>query len=81
VTDRSAMVVLQGVADCVLEEADGLTLIDFKTDRVQDAQELLHRYEQQLRLYRRALEECFGKPVTETVIYSTVLAKTIDVAD
>ena len=81
VTDRSAMVVLQGVADCVLEEEDGLILIDFKTDRVQDMQELRRRYGQQLRLYRRALEECFGKPVTETVIYSTVLARTIAVTD
>ncbi len=81
VTDRSAMVVLQGVADCVLESDDGLTLIDFKTDRVKEAEELIRRYGQQLRLYRRALLECFGKPVTETVIYSTVLAQAIAVQD
>ncbi|MBQ9083140.1 MAG: helicase-exonuclease AddAB subunit AddA [Clostridia bacterium] len=79
VTDRSAMVVLQGVADCVLEADDGLTLIDFKTDRVQSEEELIRRYGQQLRLYRRALLDCFGKPVTETVIYSTVLARAIAV--
>ena len=81
VTDRSAMVVLQGVADCVLESDEGLTLIDFKTDRVKEAEELIRRYGQQLRLYRRALLECFGKPVTETVIYSTVLAQAIVVPD
>jgi ATP-dependent helicase/nuclease subunit A len=79
VTDRSAMVVLQGVADCVLETDDGLTLIDFKTDRVNSEDELIRRYGQQLRLYRRALLDCFGKPVTETVIYSTVLATAIAV--
>lgn len=66
-------VVLQGVADCVLEEDDGLVLIDFKTDRVTDAETLRSRYAQQLQLYAQALAGYFGKPVRERLLYSTHL--------
>ena len=64
---------LQGVADCVLEEDDGLVLIDFKTDRVTDAETLRSRYAQQLQLYAQALAGYFGKPVRERLLYSTHL--------
>ena len=68
----SESVVLQGVADCVLEYDDGLVLIDFKTDRA-SADVLRQRYAQQLALYARALTGCFGKPVREQVLYATHL--------
>lgn len=77
VTDREAMIVLQGVADCVLEEENRLILIDFKTDRVKDPAVLVQRYARQLHLYKRALEQCFDKPVAEMIIYSTELEQQI----
>ena len=69
-------VVLQGVADCVLEYDDGLVLIDFKTDRA-SADVLRQRYAQQLALYARALAGCFGKPVREQVLYATYLGDVV----
>lgn len=72
-------VVLQGVADCVLEEEDGLVLIDFKTDRVQDIQTLVQRYARQLELYARALTQCFEKPVREKQLFSTHLGVSVEV--
>lgn len=72
----SESVVLQGVADCVLEYADGLVLIDFKTDRV-TADVLRQRYARQLALYARALTGCFGKPVREQILYATHLGDVV----
>ena len=43
-TDYTDKVLVQGIADCVFEEQDGLVLVDYKTDRVSNQQELLDRY-------------------------------------
>ena len=57
-------VLLQGVIDCLLETAEGFTVLDFKTDRVraQDAAARAERYRDQLDAYARAGEQ-FRKPV------------------
>ena len=52
-------ILLQGVVDCCFETADGLTVVDFKTDRVFSALEVRQRaehYRPQLEAYSRALE-------------------------
>ncbi len=67
---RDEPVVLQGEADCVFEEAGGLVLVDYKTDRVKDPAALWARYREQLELYRFALERCTGKKVRECLLYS-----------
>ena len=73
-------VVVQGIADCVFREGEGLVLLDYKTDRVSDAQELTERYRSQLQFYRWALEPIFGLPVTQAVLYSFYLDEVIEVA-
>ena len=50
-----------------------LHIIDFKTDRVQDTQELWDRYGPQIRLYGYAMEEVTGMEVGELIFYSTHL--------
>ncbi len=72
-------VVVQGIADCVFREGDGLVLVDYKTDRVSSAQELADRYRSQLQFYRWALEPIFELPVTEAVLYSFHLGDTVTV--
>lgn len=64
-------VLLQGVVDAAIWEEDGLTVIDFKTDRVTEAtvRERAEEYRGQLMTYKRALERIFEKPVKETVLY------------
>ena len=65
-------VLLQGVVDCFLEEEDGVTVIDYKTDRVRtlaEARERADFYAPQLRAYAAALERICGKPVRSCLLY------------
>jgi ATP-dependent exoDNAse (exonuclease V) beta subunit len=70
---RSVMV--QGTIDCFFAEDDGLVLVDYKTNYVneaekQEAYERLRRtYMPQLALYRQALEKCTGRAVKEALLY------------
>ncbi|MGN1087125.1 MAG: PD-(D/E)XK nuclease family protein, partial [Porcipelethomonas sp.] len=67
---RDTMGMINGIIDMVLEFEDYLVLVDYKTDRVTDINELAERYSGQLELYRKALEKTETKPVKETLIYS-----------
>ena len=71
--DAGETVVLQGAVDCTFVENGKLHIIDFKTDRVQDTQELWDRYGPQIRLYGYAMEEVTGMEVGELIFYSTHL--------
>ena len=54
-----------------LEEIEGLTVVDFKTDRVGEA-DLMERaeaYRPQIEAYSRALEQIFQTPVTRRVLW------------
>ncbi len=65
-------VIVQGIIDCYFEDEDGLVLIDYKNSRADAAVEeevLIERYSGQIRLYREALEEALGRPVTESWLY------------
>lgn len=64
-------VMLQGVTDCCLLEPDGVTVIDFKTDRVVpggESQRAEH-YRGQLEGYGEALARIFSRPVREKILY------------
>ena len=67
-------VVLQGVADCVFIEPDGAVIIDYKTDHVNNMDELLSRYSMQLLLYKEILGESLDCTVKECVLYSFALS-------
>ena len=58
-------VLLQGVVDCALIEADGITIVDFKTDRVtkDSLPSLTAHYRPQVETYAQALERIFEMPV------------------
>lgn len=71
------MVLMQGIIDVYFEEEDGIVVADYKTDRVQSADELVKRYYLQLDYYAEALERLTGKPVKEKIIYSFALGKEI----
>ena len=77
----SEPVLVQGVVDCVFQdEAGGLVIVDYKTDRVpQEENEnfLIEKYQVQLELYGRALEKILNIPVSGLYIYSSYLKKWI----
>ena len=52
-------------------------MLDYKTDRVREASELVERYHTQLDYYAEALHKLTGKPVKEKVIYSFALHEEI----
>lgn len=71
-------ILLQGVADAVLIEDDGLIIIDYKTDHVLEEDELKNRYRNQLSIYAKALAQSFGLPVKQCLLYSLQLMKEIE---
>ena len=74
------LTLIQGIIDVFWIEKDGIVLLDYKTDRVQQAKELIDRYETQLKLYADALERVFAArklKVKEILIYSFSLEKLI----
>lgn len=64
-------VMLQGVIDCLIDEGEGLVLVDFKTDRLKGASPLrvAEKYRLQLDLYARAVETIWKRPVTGKYIF------------
>ena len=64
-------ILLQGVVDCAIEEEDGLVLVDFKTDRIREAEleSKIAAYTPQVETYATALEKIFQKPVKEKYLY------------
>ncbi len=63
-------VMIQGIADCLFYEHGGWVIVDYKTDRVDTAEELAARYRTQLELYAEALENGLGETVRGCVLYS-----------
>jgi ATP-dependent helicase/nuclease subunit A len=62
---------IQGKIDCFFEDENGrFTIIDFKTDKVSDINELSKRYSLQLHYYKRAVREMTGREDIRNVIYS-----------
>ena len=62
---------LQGVVDCCFAEDGGVTILDYKTDRVTAAEVPLRgeRYRPQLETYAGALERIFGLPVKHCILW------------
>ena len=61
-----------------IDENDEIVLVDYKSDNVQKASELIQRYKSQLDYYKRALEDITNKKVRKTVIYSLKLDEEIE---
>ena len=74
-----ARVLVQGVADVVLEFGDRLEILDYKTDRGKSGEELTKAYAAQLRMYAEAVARRLAKPVKKLTLYSFALGREIDV--
>ena len=73
-------VLFQGVVDCYYETLEGITVVDFKTDRVtkRTVAERAEHYRPQLEAYSRALEEITGKQVIRRVLWFFALNQSVD---
>lgn len=70
-------IIIQGAVDLCFIENGEIVLLDFKTDRVEKADELKEAYSEQLNIYAKAVEKIFEKKVKERIIYSFNLNKEI----
>ncbi len=71
-------VLVQGIIDLYyINKQENIILVDYKTDYVQNENELIEKYKSQLELYKRALEGALKKQVEKVIIYSTYLQKEI----
>ncbi|MDD3361099.1 MAG: helicase-exonuclease AddAB subunit AddA [Hespellia sp.] len=75
--DSNEMILVQGIIDVYFEEDGELVVLDYKTDKVKSASELIERYHGQLDYYAKALEQMTGKKVKEKIIYSFTLGEEI----
>ena len=79
-TDTEESILVQGIIDLYyINQKDELVLVDYKTDYVENQDELITKYKTQLDLYKTALEEALNKKVSKIYIYSTYLDKEIKI--
>ncbi|ASS37513.1 helicase-exonuclease AddAB subunit AddA [Mogibacterium pumilum] len=68
-------VLVQGIIDCYFIDGDDLVLLDYKSNRLSyrdrdaDIERIKDEYQEQITLYRRALEEGTGLKVKEAYLY------------
>ena len=78
-TLKKEKIVVQGAVDICFLEDDGVVVLDFKTDRVDNKEALREAYGEQLNIYAIACEKIFGKKVKQKIIYSFALGCEIEV--
>ena len=68
---ENEQVLLQGVVDCALIEDDGITIVDFKTDRInaQSIEKTVDGYKPQLFAYATALSKIYELPIKHAYLY------------
>lgn len=74
---NNEQIVVQGAVDCMFVEDGGIVIVDFKTDRVKEEEQLISSYAEQLNIYAMACEKITGLPIKEKIIYSLVLDRSI----
>ena len=74
-------ILLQGVVDCAIVEPDGITVVDFKTDRIteKDLDQAVDAYRFQVKAYSDALTRIYDKPVKAAYLYFFKLNKLVSV--
>ena len=78
---QGEQVLLQGVVDCAILETDGITIIDFKTDKVTDdtVDTMAEGYKLQVRTYGEALSRIYEKPIKAMKLWFFRLKRFVDV--
>ena len=74
-------IIVQGIVDLYyINSNNELVLLDYKTDYLENgAEELIQKYDSQLQLYKKALEDALNRKVDKIYIYSTYLGKEIKI--
>jgi ATP-dependent helicase/nuclease subunit A len=72
---------IEGVIDLVFEEANGLVIVDYKTDRITPDQAVPQaaHHAPQLQLYGRGVAQAWGVPVVERLVLFTSIGQSVRV--
>lgn len=76
---EGSRIIVQGAIDILLESDGDMIIIDYKTDKVNDADELKERYSQQLRIYSDIVNNVYEKKVSKMYIWSFHLSEMIEI--
>ena len=76
---KDEQILLQGVIDCAMIDSDGITVVDFKTDRVTEdtLPDVTQRYSQQVQAYKEALQKMYDLPVKNACLYFFSIGKLV----
>lgn len=68
---ENEQILLQGVVDCAIIEDDGITVLDFKSDNVNNdnLSDKAEQYRLQISVYAQALERIYQKPIKGAFLY------------
>lgn len=77
-SDKKLLV--QGVVDLFIDDGEGITLIDYKTNAVNDVEVLAKMYATQMRLYAIALQKATSKPIKNVFLYSFAKDRLVDMS-
>lgn len=74
-------ILLQGVVDCAILEDDGITVIDFKTDKITEGRlaSAIEKYRYQVSTYADAMSRIFEKPIKRACLYFFQLNQIVDI--
>ncbi|MBP5151642.1 MAG: PD-(D/E)XK nuclease family protein, partial [Lachnospiraceae bacterium] len=75
----SETILVQGVIDVYYVKDGEAVVLDYKTDRVSAAEELVKRYKTQLDYYGQAVSKLTGLKIKEKLIYSFALNEIVRV--
>ena len=76
-SDSEETMIVQGIIDVCFLENGKYVIADYKTDRVNDLDELVQRYHVQLECYKQAIWQISGQEVSDLIIYSVTLGEEI----
>ena len=74
-SEQDENIFVQGIIDVIFKETAGWVILDYKTDRITEEMtdevydKLKKRYQIQLSLYKRAIEDIWQEPVTKAYLY------------
>ena len=68
-------ILIQGVIDCLVMNGGNAVVIDYKTDRVENMEQLYKKYSKQLEMYRFAAESLYETTSVKCIIYSFYLGE------
>ena len=75
--DVEQPILVHGIIDGLIELDDEVIIFDYKTDHYTSEDKLIENYRGQLNLYAMAVESMLNKKISQKIIYSLDLGKSI----